>query len=108
MRGKELMTSFMVGNFVDVGLTNIGLNIAGFKEVGLVASNIVESGHLNSAVLLRSGVTAVLIGLYALNKDHGTRFAFSFEKALQYSNYIVWGINALNAAQIIYERLPKG
>ena len=106
MKEKSLMTWFSAGSYADVGITAMGLNI-GLKEVGVVAAPLVESGRFDYASMLRIGTTAVMVGLYALSKEKNSRFAFSFEKSIQVSNIIAWGINVMNAAQIIYGQLPK-
>ena len=101
------MASCLVGGLVDTGLTATALSIPGFKEVGIIGSGLVELGSFDTVAMARIGVTALMIGLYAVAKKDGSRFTYSFEKSLQISNVIVWSINIINAAQIIYEVLPK-
>lgn len=107
---KGLMLSFAIANIADVATTSVGLGLEGFREIGPVGHTLVENGVLNEAFLVRTGVTVAMIGMYALTKKRNSRWAFSFEKAIQISNMIAWGVAVLNAAQIghyMFEVLKK-
>ena len=108
MKERKLMTSFMVGNVVDVALTGTALSMSGFSEVGIMGSGLIESGRLDQAAMIRTGVTAMMIAFYALAKETGSKLTFTLERSLQISNTIAWSVNVLTTAQIIYEMLPKG
>lgn len=99
MKEKVIMTSVLAAGFADVGTTAIGLN-SGFREVGILASQMVESGHTTEAYLTRIAVSAILIGIYAVSKEYPNKFTNSIDKGIRIGNIFAWGIAALNAAQI--------
>jgi hypothetical protein len=94
------MTSFFLANFADIATTSVGLAIPGFKEVGVLGSQLVESGHIPNAFIIRTAMTVGMIGLYALTKQNGSRWAFSVEKAVHIGNFLCWSAIALNTLQM--------
>lgn len=94
-----MMTTFLVGGLGDVATTAVGLS-NGFREVGPLGSQLMEADNHTGAYVARIAVTAVLLGLYALSKEHPNRFTYSVDRAMRISNVITWGIVALNAVQI--------
>jgi hypothetical protein len=108
MKEKRLMTSFFVASFTDVALTHYALDtIDGAREIGLMGAGLIEDGRFDDAAMIRIGFVVLMVGMYALNEARETRWAYSFEKSLQISNVIVWSVNAINFAQIMYESAPK-
>lgn len=101
MKEKDLMTSFFLANVADIATTSYGMSVVGLKEVGVVGSHLAESGHISDAFLVRTAVTAGMIGLYAITKQHGSRWAFSFETAMHIANIISWSAIVLNTVQIL-------
>jgi hypothetical protein len=105
---KILMTSFLASNFADIASTAYALNL-GFTEKGILGSGFVESGNFHEAAIIRTAVTAVMIGLYALteeNQDHlHYKWPYVFEKSMRAGNFISWGVFVLNTAQIAIQLL---
>lgn len=99
MKEKPLMTSFLAANFLDIATTAYGVGL-GFREVGIYGKNMVESGHISDTFLLRTAVTAIYIGTYALAKKSESSFSFPLEKSMQIANVLSWGVMAFNAVQI--------
>lgn len=102
MKEKVLMTSFFIAGAVDMASTSYGLTLPGFTEQGIAGAQFVESGQFTHALLVRTAVTAWMIGTYALTKTHQSRWTFPVEKAMAINNVICWGINVLNVSQIAY------
>jgi hypothetical protein len=67
MKEKPLMTSFFSANFLDLATTAYGVGL-GFQEVGIAGKHMVETGHIADAFIIRTAVTALYIGTYALAK----------------------------------------
>ena len=101
MKEKALMTSFSAANLVDVAASMYAHSNLNFKEIGFAADKFAESGELYTAAIVRTGVTALLIGSYALSKTSGSRLSFSYEKTIRIGNLIHWGVNAINVVQIV-------
>ncbi len=108
---KFLLTSFFTSNFVDIASTAYGLKL-GFYEKGILGSHFVEQGNFDDAVIMRTAVTAIMIGLYALankNKDKlKLNWSYTLDKSLKASNIISWGVAILNTTQIAAELLTHG
>jgi len=100
---KSLIRSFVVANYFDTISTLFALEFPNLKEVGILATEV----GLTETIVVKAGVTACLVGVYALAKTKGSRLAFPLEKALKISNVIVWGATVLNIAQIAMEILPE-
>ena len=100
MKEKALMTSFFAANLVDVVTSTYAHSSLGFKEIGFAADKYAEGGEFYTAAIVSTGVTALLIGSYALSKASGSRLSFSYEKAIRIGNLIRWGVNAINIAQV--------
>ena len=101
MKEKMLITSFFAANLVDVTASMYAHSNLNFKEIGLVAGKFAESGELHTAAMVSTGVTALIIGSYALSNVSGSRLSFSYEKTIRIGNLIHWGINAINVVQIV-------
>lgn len=101
MKEKFIMTTFFAGGMADIATTAIGLN-AGFKEIGFLGSYMSEMNNMTGAYIVRTAISAILIGLYALTKEKNSRFAISFDGAVRISNVISWGVVALNAVQVAH------
>jgi len=99
MKEKPLMTSFLAVNFLDIATTAYGVGV-GFQEVGFYGKGAVESGNIDNAFLLRTAVTAIYIGTYALAEKYGSKFAFPIEKSMQIANVIAWGVAVFNVIQV--------
>lgn len=101
MKDKGLMSSFFTANLIDTVTTLTAINSDwGFTEVGIMGAPVHEKSGIETAAIVKMGVIACMVGVYALTKTHEHRLAYSFEKALQVSHIIVWGVTALNIAQI--------
>lgn len=92
------MTAFFVAGMGDVATTAFGL-AGGFLERGVAGRYLVEAGSPVNAMILRTAVTAVLIGTYALSQEKDWRYKFSFDRAIRISNIITWGVLAFNTIQ---------
>ena len=100
MGERSVMSSFLLGNLAESATTAFGLGF-GLSEKGLVASPLTEQNEI-SFFILKTGVTAVLIGLTALAKDQGyKRTGYVLGKTMKITNLIVWGATAINTARII-------
>lgn len=105
MRERFVMSSFLLGNLAESATTAFGFRL-GLSEKGPVAGPFTEYNEI-SYFMLKTGVTAVLIGLTALAKDQGyERTGRVFGKTMEITNLIVWGATALNTARII-SQLPR-
>ena len=100
---KALITSFVVANFVDTAITSFGLELPGFREIGVLAGSHFVEIDLTQSALVKAGVVACLVGIYALAKTNQSRLEMPLEKTLEYGNIIVWGMAMLNIAQISWE-----
>jgi len=98
---KQLMTSFMLANISDSTITAIALNShKGFHEAGIMGSNFEH--NLTTAIIIKTGITAMLIGAYALAKAHQVpRYEYVYEKTLQASHLFIWGIVLFNMGQYL-------
>jgi energy-converting hydrogenase Eha subunit A len=99
MKEKFVMSTFFIGGMSDVATTAVGL-ANGFKEVGPLASHLMEVDNDTGAYITRIAVTSVMLGVYALSKEYPNRFSYSVDRAMRISNLITWGIVALNVVQI--------
>ena len=100
MKEKFVMTSFFAGNLTETAVTALGLGI-GHPENGPLMRQLVESGNVSEALILKVGVAATLIGLYALSKEKGfKRSSFVMDRTVRALNLIFWGAAALNTARI--------
>jgi len=104
---NRIMTSFTLAHYSDTVISSVamGINLPGFSEVGLLS--LIPEVNFGEAVIVKTAVTACLIGLYALTKKHNNRFAYSFEEALKISNVLTWGMTALNTLQVLPELLKN-
>ncbi len=100
MKEKRLMTLFWGSGVADIVTTSIGISLAGFAEIGILGSPIKQEYGIHAAYIMRTAVTAWMIGIYALTKTNDSRWAFSFEKAMNISSIISWAVVALNTVQI--------
>lgn len=68
-----------------------------------LASNKIEQGDFHEVLILKTALTAVLIGTYALSVKRNNRWLFPTEKALQVSSVLVWGAQVWNAVNYLFE-----
>lgn len=101
MKEKALITSFFATMSADSVLSYHLITNEGWREGNLVAGYHIEQGNLENLIIAKMGVTAVLIGSYALAAKIGSRWEYSTRRALQISNVIMWGVLAWNTAKIL-------
>lgn len=99
--GKALMTSVFLSNFADIATTSYGVFYGGMQEVGIAGSRFTEAGRLSDAFILRTAVTAGMIGLYALAKKHGGRWELPFDALMHATNIIWWSVVVANTLQMV-------
>lgn len=100
-RDKLLITFFFLAAIADIVTTLFGLNLAGFREVGVNGSAQIAAGAGMNAMVFRMAITGFMIGAYALFKHREHAFLWnSFEKALVIANPITWAVVFFNTFQI--------
>ncbi len=72
-----------------------------FEEVGILGRQLFSEGNMTGAYIARMGFAAVLIGVYALSKEYPNSLSFSVDRAMRISNVLVWGVLAVNMAQLV-------
>lgn len=95
-----MINSFILANISDVILTAIGLAVFGFIEIGIVAGNMVAFSQISQLLILKTAVTAFMVGIYALSAHHNTRWRSSVETALKIGTVLVWVVVAWNELNI--------
>lgn len=110
---KLLVTSFFLANSADTAITAAALNLTDLQEVGLYGQQAVTNNEFRQAVILKTAVTATLIGAYVLAKQKSPeseicrRLEFVLEKTLHGGNLIVWSTVAWNLYIFIPEILQR-
>lgn len=96
MNERFLMSSVMTAGIADVYTSLIGFS-QGIEEGGLLAGYLVEKGDVDGAIWARIGVAALLVGLYALNKEFPNKYSEAIDKGVRAGNLYAWSVAALNA-----------
>ena len=115
---KMLMGSFLAAEGLDVVTTGVGFHAstvsANYKAAEISpfgGQEILNNFSLDEAFILKIGVVALLIGLYALtvdrdlkkeneNKHKEIKSGYVFDSAFVGANIFAWGVVAWNTAQL--------
>lgn len=100
VKEKRLINSFILANLCDVVLTGIALQIPGFIEKGIVAGEMLAQARIFELLILKTAVTAFIIGTYALAAHRKSRYSHSIEVALRIGTLVVWCAVAWNELNI--------
>ena len=106
VRGKTLMTSFFAAEMLDTGMTKLVVGHLGGREINPVGVELMNNLGTDGAFILKTALTAFLIGMYALASDHnlkaaGIDFKYGLERSLQWGNLMLWGIVAWNSVNLL-------
>ena len=102
------MTSFFAVEMLDIGMTKLAVDHLGGTELNPVGAEIMGSLGNDSAFILKTALTAILIGTYALASDHNfiaarIDFKYGLERSLQWGSLLMWGATAWNTANLLPE-----
>lgn len=100
MKEKQLINSFVLANVSDVVSTAVGLSLPGVAEKGVSAQDMFAQGRFSEALIVKSAITAFMIGIYALAAHRQARLYPAIDKALKISTIILWLVVAWNELNI--------
>lgn len=110
IKGKTLMTSFAAGQLIDASMTAVAINNYNATEISpFGGAELMRDLGQNEVFILKTAVTAILIGLYALSSIHEPtlkiksaeiKAKYVLEKSLQAASIITWGVVALNSIDL--------
>jgi hypothetical protein len=100
-RHKRLINSFLLANLADAILTGIGLNLLGFREIGVVAGGMLAADAAVELLIFKIAITAFMIGIYALAVTRQGRWSSSIQSAVRIGNIAVWLVVAWNELNIL-------
>lgn len=96
MKEKALVTSFALGNTVDIVITLSVLGLGLATEFNPLARRLMENGEMHHLLMVKISYTAVLIGVYALAVRRNSRLRYPTERALQITTVLLWAVQAWN------------
>ncbi|HZQ05135.1 MAG TPA: DUF5658 family protein [Anaerolineae bacterium] len=101
IQDKRLINSFILANLCDALLTGIALQLPGFMEKGVLAGQMLAQAQVIELLILKTSITAFMIGIYALAAQREGRWAYSIKTALRIGTLVVWGVVAWNELNIV-------
>ncbi len=107
INAKRLITSFFIANAVDSLITFYFLNQEGWQELNLVAVGKISRGEFYEVLILKTAVTAILIGTYALAKTINSRLEYPLERSVQIGTMLIWIVQVWNAFNVIASFTPQ-
>jgi hypothetical protein len=118
VEGKKLMTSVFLAEGLDIAMTALSLNHYGGTEISpFGGAELLRNFDQNEAFILKMGVVAILIGIYALTSIYEPQIniakskikaKYVTERALQGANIFAWGVIAWNSANLAPDIITKG
>lgn len=97
---KRLINSFVLANLCDVVATCVALTLPGFVEKGVMGGGMLAQARPVELLILKTAITAFMIGIYALAVHRRHRLHYSIETALKIGTVLVWLIVAWNELNI--------
>jgi hypothetical protein len=101
LNGKRLITSFFLANLFDIVITTVFLSQDGWRELNSLAQNKIVMGEFYELIILKTALTAVLIGGYALASTLNSRLAYPLEQAVRIGSIVVWSVQIWNTINVI-------
>lgn len=101
--GNEIrqINSFLLANICDVVVTGVALMLPGFVEKGLVAGEMFSQARTVEMLILKTAVTAFMIGVYALAMHRSSRWSKAVGTAMRIATILVWAVVAWNEFNIL-------
>jgi hypothetical protein len=99
--GRRLINSFLLANICDALITGVALSLPGFMEKGLLAEGMLASSRVFELLILKTAVTAFMIGIYALTANRPGRWSPPIQTALRIGTMAVWAVVAWNELNVI-------
>lgn len=99
LKGKELMTSFVLANVVDTASTFHALSLPGSSEVNPLFNMAFSGDHPEHAIIGKVAVTAIVSGMYALAHKRRRPWFKYIELSFQGANAYIWAMPTFNLAQ---------
>lgn len=110
IKGRALMTSFAAAGAIDTTMTAIAINHFDAKEINpFGGAELMRNLDQAEVFILKTAVSAILIGLYALTSIHEPKLKiksaeikgkYVMENALQSGNILAWGVVAWNSVSL--------
>ena len=97
---KRLINSFVLANLCDALATGVALSLPGFVEKGLVAGHLLAQSQTIPLLILKTAITAFMIGIYALTTHRQARWSRPIATALKICTILVWCAVAWNEVNI--------
>jgi hypothetical protein len=100
LKAKGLINSFVLANLCDVLLTGIGVGGLKFMEIGPVAGIMLAQQQVIPLLIVKTAITAFMIGIFALSVSRNSRWAHPIRASLRIGNVILWLVVAWNELNI--------
>lgn len=100
IQSKRLINSFVLANFCDALATGVALSLPGFAEKGLVAQHLLAQSETIPLLIIKTAITAFMVGIYALTVSRQARWSRPIATALKICTIIVWCAVAWNELNI--------
>ena len=98
---KRLINSFALANLCDAMVTGVALMLPGFMEKGLMGAQLLADEKAIELLIVKTAITAFMIGIYALAVHHRHRWHLSIETALKIGTVLVWLVVAWNEFNVV-------
>jgi len=101
IHSKRLINSFVLANLCDVIATGVALSLPGFMEKGPLAAHMLADAQSIQLLILKTAITAFMIGIFALATHRSSRWASPITTALKIATVLVWAVVAWNELNIL-------
>lgn len=101
VRSKRLINSFVLANLCDAVATGVALSLPGFIEKGPLAGHMLADAQTIPLLILKTAITAFMVGIFALSTHRANRWAGPITTALRIATVLVWAVVAWNEFNIL-------
>jgi hypothetical protein len=99
--GKPLINSFILANLCDALITGVALTLPGFVEKGILGEGMLAGSQVFELLILKTAITAFMIGIYALTAHRQGRWSAPIQTALRLGTMAVWAVVAWNEVNVL-------